>query len=205
MPRMPWFKRRVSDRSRWQGRQGSIGNLAAQLMKCAGARQVIGIDPVDERLEIARRCGVDVTANPGIGNTKTLVEKLTGGKGCQTVVEATGAPEVANQALQVASEMGEVVLLGSPRGSAEIDLYFDLHRPGVSLIGAHGSRLHLALQPTDPHPTELMLRFIAQERLQIAPLITHVLPASQAQTAFDGLLHEKSNYLGVLLDLQDWD
>ena len=101
--------------------------------------------------------------------------------------------------------MGQVILLGSPRGNAEVDLYFDLHRTGVSIIGAHGSRQVDAAQFGDPDPDELMLDFIARERLKVAPLLTHVVPASGAATAYRGLLEDKDAWLGVLLDLTRWE
>jgi 2-desacetyl-2-hydroxyethyl bacteriochlorophyllide A dehydrogenase len=184
--------------------QGLIGNFAAQLMRCAGARRVIGVDLVDERLEISRRCGVDVRANPDREDVRKRVDELTGGRGCQIVVEATGNPEVAPWAIRMAAQMGKVVLLGSPRGNAEISLYFGLHSPGVTLIGAHPSRQADAARYGDPEPYDLMLSFIAEGRLRVAPLLTHVLPASDAERAYRGLMDEKDKYLGVLLKLSEW-
>ena len=185
--------------------QGLIGNLAAQLMNLSGARRVIGIDSVSERLAISKACGIAAGVNPETENVADRVNALTNGAGCQIVVEATGNPEVAPQAIRVAAQMGRVILLGSPRGSAEIDLYFDLHRTGVSVIGAHGSRQADAAQYGDPDPNELMLDFIARDRVKVDPLITHVLPATQAARAYRGLLEEKNAYLGVLLDLTRWE
>ncbi len=185
--------------------QGLVGNLAAQLMNLSGARLVIGIDAVPERLSISKSCGIHACVNPEAEDLADRVNAITNGDGCQIVVEATGNPDVAPQAIRTAAQMGQVVLLGSPRGSAEIDLYFDLHRTGVSVIGAHGSRQTDALQFGDPDPDELMLDFIARERLKIAPLLTHVLPASRAAAAYRGLLEDKGAFLGVLLDLTRWE
>lgn len=184
--------------------QGMIGNFAAQLMRCAGARQVIGIDAVPERLAISAQCGIDVQVNPEKEDLRERIDELTGGAGCQIVVEATGNPNVAPQAIRTAARMGQVVLLGSPRGTAEIDLYFDLHTTGVSLIGAHGSLSANAVRYGDPNPQELMLDFIAHKRLRVAPLRTHTLPASEAERAYNGLLNEKEAFLGVMLDLKQW-
>ena len=184
--------------------QGLIGNFAAQLMRIAGARRTIGIDTVPERLAISARCGIDLQINPEQEDLKERIDALTNGAGCQIVVEATGNPQVAPGAIRSAAQMGQVVLLGSPRGTAEIDLYFDLHRTGVSLIGAHGSRQADAVQYGDPDPYDLMLDFIAGGRLAVGPLHTHTLPASQADRAYNGLLDEKDKYLGVLLDLTEW-
>jgi 2-desacetyl-2-hydroxyethyl bacteriochlorophyllide A dehydrogenase len=185
--------------------QGLVGNLAAQLMALSGARLVIGIDTVPERLSVSKACGVEACINPAAEDVGDRIDALTNGAGCQIVVEATGNPDVAPQAIRTAAQMGQVVLLGSPRGSAEVDLYFDLHRTGVSLIGAHGSRQADAAQFGDPDPDDLMLDFIARERLKVAPLLTHVLPASSAAAAYRGLLEDKGAWLGVLLDLTRWE
>jgi threonine dehydrogenase-like Zn-dependent dehydrogenase len=72
-------------------------------------------------------------------------------------------------------------------------------------LGAHGGRQDDATQYGDPDPNELMLEFIASGRLHVAPLLTHICPASKAEAAYNGLLNEKERYLGVLLDLQRWD
>ncbi|MEO2006687.1 MAG: zinc-binding alcohol dehydrogenase [Candidatus Poribacteria bacterium] len=186
--------------------QGLIGNLAAQLLRAAGARRVIGIDVMQPRLDISSRCGIEAQINPtGPRELSDTLGELTDGSGCHIVVEATGAPSVIPQAIKAARERGKVVLLGSPRGRTEIDPYFDVHVPGVSIIGAHARHMNTTVEYGDPDPTELMLSFIADQKIAVAPLITHTLPATQAPEAYDGLLNHKETYLGVLLDLTKWD
>ncbi len=184
--------------------QGMVGNFAAQLMKLAGARQVIGVDTIAERLDISASCGIDNQVNAESQDPVESIRELTGGVGAHIVVEATGSPQVAPPASQSAARMGQVVLLGSPRGTAEVDLYFDLHTKGVTVIGAHASRQDDALQYNDPNPYELMLDFIAQGLVKVSPLHTHTLPVSEADRGFRGLLKEKETYLGVILDLNQW-
>ena len=162
------------------------------------------MDLISSRLAISAQCGIDTQINSAQTEVTDRIKHLTGDTGCQIVVEATGAPQVVPQALKAAAQLGEVILLGSPRGNAEIDLYFDLHRTGVSLIGAHASRQTDVAQYGEVDPQRLMLEFIDSDRLQVGPLLTHTLPAARAEEAFLGLLNQKEDYLGVLLDLQVW-
>ena len=82
-----------------------------------------------------------------------------------------------------------MVLLGSTRGLVEhFDPYADVHRKGITLIGAHISS----------HPSEathfnrwthennrrLALDLIADGSLQVEPLISHVLPLEETERAF---------------------
>ena len=184
--------------------QGLVGNFAAQLMRASGALRVIGVDTVPERLEISRACGIDIQINAAEEDAVQFIMDLTGGKGAPVVVEATGNPQVASSAMHSAAQMGKVILLGSPRGTAEVNLYFDLHRPGVSLIGAHAGRQVDAAQFGDPDPYELSLEFMARNRIEVSPVHTHTLPAFEADRAYRGLLEEKQTYMGVLFDLTQW-
>ena len=61
-------------------------------------------------------CGLPHVLDPSGEDTKTAVADLTRGRMCETVVEATGIPAVGSKAAELAGKLGEVILLGSPRG-----------------------------------------------------------------------------------------
>lgn len=186
---------------------GMIGNFAAQLMQLAGARRVLAIDPVARRRQTAGQCGLKFTLDPRDpqnADLKQRLSELTAGQGCQIVVEATGVPEVTISALRLVNPCGKVVLLGSPRGAANLELYWDIHRTGISIVGAHASNLRAVAAGDIPDLETLCRDFIADGRVIVEPMITHTLPASQAEEAYFGLKDRPEEYLGVLLDLQQW-
>jgi 2-desacetyl-2-hydroxyethyl bacteriochlorophyllide A dehydrogenase len=183
---------------------GIVGNLAGQLLKRAAAYPVVAIDLVQPRLEVARVCGLDVCWNPSGVDIKEETKKITEGRGFDIVVEATGNPEVASPALKLVGQLGRLILLGSPRGKAELDIYFDIHRKGVSVIGAH-TRLISILDPEGPAKNKkLLFKFFADGSLKVDNLITHKIPARDAAQGYQGLIDKKEEYLGVLLDLKEW-
>jgi len=47
-----------------------------------------------------------------------------------------------------------------------------------------------------------VLAHIAAQEMIIAPLITHEIAPHEIKEAYEGLLHDKENYLGVIID---WD
>jgi len=185
--------------------QGMIGNFAAQLMRASGAKRVVVLDPVADRLQISARCGLNKwQMDPTDPDWKKKLKDMTGGLGCHIVVEATGNPNVAVQAIDASATYGKVLLLGSPRGMTTLDLYRQIHTRGISLIGAHAQHLASAKYFNSPSPVQIVLEFIADGRLVVAPLITHTLPARDAASAYQGLLQKPTEYLGVLLDLTQW-
>lgn len=183
--------------------QGVIGQYAQQYARIAGGSPVIVVDPIEARLDIAKRCGADITLNPDKVNVEKEVSSLTAGKGAEVVIEATGAPAVIPVALHVAGWRGRVVLLGSPRGKVEIDPYNDIHRKGVIVIGAHGQTAPDA--PNSYYPwttannTLIAWRLVADGRLRLDDLVSHKLKAAESLDIFERLARQRDQYLGVVL------
>jgi 2-desacetyl-2-hydroxyethyl bacteriochlorophyllide A dehydrogenase len=182
---------------------GLIGQFAAQLARLSGGRPVVLADRLPDRLRAARQCGLQTTAAVA-GEDLPAARELTGGRGFAVVVEATGAPAALTQALTLAADSGRVVLLGSPRGRVEIDPYHLIHRPGVTLVGAHvrttptAETVHSSW--TQQRNFELVLDLLARGELVAEPLVSHRLPAAQAPALFERLVERPADYLGVLLD-----
>ena len=68
---------------------GNIGLCAAAAARGMGAR-VILVDPLPLRRAAAEKIGVDVTVDPSAGDAVAKVLELTGGKGADLVIEASG-------------------------------------------------------------------------------------------------------------------
>jgi 2-desacetyl-2-hydroxyethyl bacteriochlorophyllide A dehydrogenase len=189
---------------------GIVGNLCAQLLKNAGV-DVIAIDMIDERLQKARQCGISYTVNPQKQDVQSRVMEITDGRGVEFVIEATGNPRAIDTAYSVTARQGKIILLGSPRGEHKTDvvpLLNSIHlwreHGSVELEGAHEWRYPLYPDGYTKHSmqrnAEVFFRMMADGRLNIRELITHLLKPSQAAEAFEGLLNHKDEYLGVVFD-----
>ena len=174
---------------------GLIGNFAAQLFTARGLR-VAGVDAVPQRAAWARECGLQAEA----GESPAAVLKEMLGAAPDIVIEATGVPALCNEALLAARERGQVILLGSPRGTAELDVYRHIHSRGVRLTGAHEQFQGKYGFPDRAIVTREVLQMLAAGQIRVAPLLTHRLPAAHAGDAYEMLLREKDKALGVVLE-----
>ncbi len=174
---------------------GLVGNLCAQLYQILGADTVAGIDLCKERVKIAAACGIRSTLCVRDQDLGDWIGKLPAG-GINLMIEATGAPQATTSALQNVSDRGRVVLLGSPRGNLNVDLYFDIHRKGTVVIGAHGRNVDASTRRRDD---SLLTKWLGTERINVQPLITQRLPLSEGPSAYVGLNEKPEAYLGVLL------
>ena len=68
---------------------GPIGQMSARIAKYQGAR-VIAIDFVPERLEMARRNGIEVVDTNDVDNVAETIREMTDGRGPDAVIEAVG-------------------------------------------------------------------------------------------------------------------
>lgn len=93
--------------------QGPIGLCATAGARLRGAGTIIAIDGVNERLEIARRLGADVTLNFREVDVVEEILKLTGGRGVDASIEALGTQTTFESALRVLKPGGTLSSLGS--------------------------------------------------------------------------------------------
>jgi len=188
---------------------GLVGVMAAQLFTLAGMN-VIGIDQIDKRLETAEKCGIKHTVNPRKTNVREKVLELTNSEGCEVTVEAIGNPATIETCCQITKRLGEVILLGSPRGEYDTNLteilnYVHLWPRGcLTFKGAHEWRYPIHPMEGSKHSiernTEIAFRLISEGRLRVNELITHVVRPENMKEAYEGLLNKKEEYLGVIID-----
>ncbi|WP_439625764.1 zinc-binding dehydrogenase [Gemmata sp.] len=185
---------------------GIIGQFSLRCMMAAGMSPVVGIDAVKMRRDAALAAGADHVIDPTAGDVKQQLAAYLNAKGAEVVADATGVPAAIPTAMSLACDAGQVIVVGSPRGIAkDVNFYDDLHRRYIEVSGAHGNMLFEAAHTrlagawdVDKAQTWL-LRQLANGRLSLAGLVTHTITPEQLGDAYEGLLKDKDNYLGVLM------
>jgi 2-desacetyl-2-hydroxyethyl bacteriochlorophyllide A dehydrogenase len=184
--------------------QGLVGQLALQLAKLSGGMPVVGVDLYGHRLNLSSKNGADHVLNPLEVDLVEEIEKLTEGKGADVIIEATGNPEVIHNAFKLAGEYGRLIILGSPRGTSEVNFYPEIHKKGIRIIGAHERTRpkHESYHGwwTQRDDSSLVLMLISSGRLNVRELITVKMGFREAPEAYVKLINEKDSVLGIVLD-----
>jgi threonine dehydrogenase-like Zn-dependent dehydrogenase len=164
---------------------GPIGLTAARFAQFAGGFPILGLDPSEPQRAHATAHGVDAV----FADAADLANARTSEQSPRVVIEATGRPDAIPIAFRLCGRGGRVILLGSTRGvTKEVDFYEDVHRKGLTVIGAH--QLIRPLHESSPgfwtewDDNELILRLMTGGRLQGASVVTHEFPVSQAPDAY---------------------
>jgi threonine dehydrogenase-like Zn-dependent dehydrogenase len=69
---------------------GPIGQMSARVARQLGAGQVIGLDLVPERLEMARRHDIEIVDVSDVDDVSALLRDMTEGRGPDSVIDAVG-------------------------------------------------------------------------------------------------------------------
>ena len=94
--------------------QGCIGLLFTMVLQQMGARKIIAIDPHDDRLEMSRKLGANLTVNSSRVAPEKVVREVFGNQGADMVVEASGDAGALDQCVAMARMYGTLVLFGIP-------------------------------------------------------------------------------------------
>ena len=96
---------------------GGLGIYAIAVARERGAGQVIVVDGVPERLELAAQFGaddfVDLQALPSPAQRIARVKELTAGWGADVVLEVAGFPQVTDEGLRMVRSGGRYVEIGN--------------------------------------------------------------------------------------------
>ncbi len=187
---------------------GLLGIFAVQFCRLSGAYPVIAADLNPARRELALKLGADYAFDPSAPDFAEQVKTVTKGKGVRATVEVTGVSAAMKQALECASWMGRISLLGCTRVSdCSVDYYQQVHRPGVKLIGAHNFvRPKVESYPhhwTHQDDCKAILDLIAAGRIQVSPIVSRVISPKDAPEIYDQLCDDPAFPMGTVFDWRE--
>jgi threonine dehydrogenase-like Zn-dependent dehydrogenase len=205
---------------------GPIGQMSSRIALLRGASQVFGIDLVPERLEMARRHGVnpiDIGGHDDIGET---LRSLTDGRGPDSVIDAVGMEAHGAPMGKLAHQLASLLPAPATRvlmEKAGIDRLSVLHaavdtvrRGGtISLSGVYGGMVD-PMPMMDLFDKQIQLRMgqanvkrwiddilpLVQEDsdpLGVEDLATHKVPLDQAPHAYEIFQKKQDGAIKVLL------
>ncbi|MEV0235197.1 zinc-dependent alcohol dehydrogenase [Nonomuraea sp. NPDC050786] len=204
---------------------GPIGQMCARIAAHLGHR-VIGVDGVTQRLEMARRHGIEVIDASEVTDVPGEIRERTSGRGTDSVIDAVGMEAHGSPAAKVAQTLttmlpsGVAAPLMAHAGVdrlAALNQAIDAVRRGgvISVIGVYGGM-------TDPMPmlrmfdkgitmrmgqahvrrwTGVLMPLVTDESdpLGVMDLATHRMPLEQAPMAYEMFQKKADGAVKILL------
>ncbi len=153
---------------------GPVGLATAALCRKLGAQKIIGIDVVEERMQLARKLGLcDELLAPGADNV-SQVRDLTGGHGVERAVDCSAHAAARATAIRATRKWGRIVFLGEG-GTVEFNPSPDIIHDQKTIYGSWVTSIWLM---------EELVERLVRWNLHPADLITHRFPLDDVAKAY---------------------
>lgn len=160
---------------------GGVGLAVVLGARLAGALQIVAVDLLPPKLELARRLGATHTVAAGDGDAVEAVREITRG-GVDYAFEAVGNAKVLSQAYAATRRGGTTVTIGLPDPGQRLDLQT------VSLVAEErrllGSYMGSAVPQRD---IPRLLDLYQAGRLPVDELVSQQVELPSVNAAFDAL------------------
>jgi threonine dehydrogenase-like Zn-dependent dehydrogenase len=172
--------------------EGPIGLCATLGAKLKGAGLIIGVDPNEERLDVARRFGANATLNIHDGDPVSEIKRMTEGRGVDVAIEALGRQDTFENALRAIRPGGTLSSLGVYSGK--------LVAPYEALYAGLGDqKIVTTLCPGGKERMRRLMEMIAHDRVDLSALVTHKFTLDEIEEALDLFSHQQDGVLKVAL------
>ncbi|MDA3961530.1 MAG: zinc-binding alcohol dehydrogenase [Planctomycetota bacterium] len=163
---------------------GLIGQSSAQIASAAGG-VIIAVDLDHERLAKAKVCGAARAVAPS--ELAAAVTAIKPG-GADVVIDTTGRSPALTEAVDLLRIEGQILL----QAWYPEPISFDFHH-------VHMKRPHIAISCGVGSIPET-LHLMRYHKLDLEPLISHVVPPSEAPAIYRRMAERDSDVLGVVFD-----
>ena len=157
--------------------QGPMGLFWTALCRNLGARNIIALDRVPERLKVSLVMGATHTVHVDERDPVQAVSDITGGQLADVVIEAVGHGEQAlNLCARLCRRMGRILYFGVPPEVIESIDWRELFIRNITV--------HTSVNPDFTRDFPLAMRWIGEGRIDVRPLVTHSYPLERIADAY---------------------
>lgn len=166
---------------------GPIGLAVTAAASALGATTIV-VEPTEERQGVALKLGATEAVHPD--EAQAVIDRLSGSRGADVVIECSGRPEVMATALELAGFRARVAYVGIDVGRSALAQLGLIQSKELSISGSIGS----------PGIWPQTLRFLAKSGIDLSPLVTHVFGIDEALDAL-ATAHLKEGVIKAQIEL----
>jgi len=186
---------------------GIVGQMVARLAMVAGAAKVIVSDISDLRLSKLPQQAGFIPVNTTNRSIAEVIRQENGGRLADIVFETTSVPSLVQSQIECLEKFGKLVVTSSPKGRSLVDLDYCNHRC-ITIMGVHNVTYHsLAKNPgniwSQLEDSALIMELLRQKRISTEEMTTHEFNYRDAAAAYEMLVKDRTQALGVNLVWED--
>lgn len=171
---------------------GAIGNLVAQFCRARGARKVLITDVSDLRLQKARECGIELTANVAQTPLKEVVKEVFGEEGYQVGFEVAGVETSIRSLMETIEKGSDIVVVAVFAKDPALSMFH---------LGEHELRL-IGTMMYRHEDYQTAVDFVSRGIVHLEPLISNRFALEQYDEAYRFIDENRTSTMKVIVDLE---
>ena len=172
---------------------GCIGLVSMMALKAEGVSKVYVVDVMQKRLDKALELGADGVINGREQDAVEAVMALTGGKGCDLVIETAGTEFTTRQCVHMTKKGATVVLVGYTK-TGEVTMPLSL---------ALDKELEFKTVFRYRHIYPMAIDAVASGKVNLKGIITDIFDFDDIQNAMDKSIADKANIVKAVVKIAD--
>jgi 2-desacetyl-2-hydroxyethyl bacteriochlorophyllide A dehydrogenase len=183
---------------------GVVGQLCVQLLNLSGAR-VVGSDLLASRREVALGLGLEHVLDPANAPAAEHIKDLTGGRGADVCIEASGSTLALQDAIRACAYNGRVVALGFYQGQAQgLFLGEEFHHNRISVVCSQIGGIAPELQHRWDRQrlVQTFMDLATRGAVDCTRLVTHHVPVREAAAIYQLLDERPQDVMQAVLDFR---
>ncbi len=170
---------------------GPIGILLGQTLKAMGAKKVMITDISDKRLELAKKCGIDVAVNKKTNDFAKAAFECFGEDKADVIFDCAGNDISMGQAISYARKGSKIVLVAVFADMAKVDL---------ALLNNNEIMLDSSMMYRHEHYVEA-IDLVANGKIDLTSLMSKHFPFTEFLDAYHYIEANKEATMKVLIDV----
>jgi S-(hydroxymethyl)glutathione dehydrogenase/alcohol dehydrogenase len=158
---------------------GGVGLNIIQAASMVSANPIIGVDIKDNKIEMAKKFGLNYGINALNNEVKDQVNEILEDKCADIVIETTGNSRVIEMAYELTKPDGKTILVGVPKKGDNISIYsLPLHFKKI-LKGSEGG------DSVPDQDIPRLIKLMQAKKMTLDGLITHEFPLEEINQAIE--------------------
>lgn len=173
--------------------QGPMGQLMNAALSNMGAREIIGIDLLESRLQVSSQMGATATICNSKDNPLEALREILKGELPDIVIESVGhADQQFNLCIDLCRAGGRILVFGVPPETIDNVRWRDLLFKNITV--------HTSINPDFKRDFPLAMQWLSEGRIDVSPIITHRFPLAEIQQAFELFRDRKDGAIKVIVE-----
>lgn len=170
---------------------GCIGLMTLQACRAMGVSEIIVVDVLKKRLDMAVFLGASAVIDGSRTNAPEKVKEIFGSWGADVVFETAGSAKTAAQALDMVMRGGKIMIVGTISGDTPVNFLKINREVTIKTVFRYANNYPMTIDA------------VSSGKIDVKSMVTDIYNYQDVQRAFDESVNRKAEIIKGVIKIQD--